>query len=134
MAHPTITQSTAAEKAVDQYFVAWNARDLNVRTAALQAACATDIVYTDPKADVKGYEALSEMMEAVQTQVSEQHASFSFVRTSAVEEHYGRVRFNWALKGHDGALLLAGVDFGQIDEAGRLRAIVGFFGETPAAF
>jgi len=131
MAHPIVTKATASEKAVDQYFEAWNARDFNVRAAALQGACAADVEYTDSKADVKGQQALSDMMEAVQTQVAKQHATFSFRRTSTVDEHHGRLRFNWALQGHDGAVLLAGVDFGQIDDAGRLRVIVGFFGETP---
>lgn len=133
MAHPTVTQPTASEKAVDQYFEAWNARDLNVRAAALQGACTADVKYTDPKADVKGQQALNGMMEAVQTQVSSQHATFSFLRTSAVDEHHGCLRFDWALQDHNGAVFLAGVDFGQIDDAGRLRVIVGFVGERPAA-
>lgn len=129
----TETQATAAEKAVDNYFQAWNARDLNVRAAALERAFATDVVYTDPKADVTGHQALSDMMDAVQTQVAKQHATFAFLRTSAVDEHHGRLRFNWALKGHDAAIVLAGVDFVQLSDDGRLESIVGFFGETPAS-
>lgn len=132
MTHATVTRTTAAEKAVDQYFEAWNARDLNGRAAAIQGACAADIVYTDPKADVEGHKGLSDIIEAVQTQLSKQHANFSFLRTSAVDEHHGRLRFNWALKGSDDAVLLAGVDFGQIGDDGRLQLIVGFFGETAA--
>jgi ketosteroid isomerase-like protein len=133
MALATETQATAAEKAVDQYFQAWNARDRNVRVAAVEAACAMDIVYTDPKADVKGHQAFSDMIEAVQTQVATQHPTFAFLRTSAVDEHHGRLRFNWALTGHDAATVLAGVDFAQLSDDGRLQLVVGFFGETPAS-
>ena len=131
MAPATETQATAAEKAVDRYFQAWNARDRNVRTAAVEGACATDVVYTDPKADVRGHQAFSDMIEAVQTQIAQQHATFTFLRTSAVDEHHGRLRFNWALTGHDAAVVLAGVDFGQLGDDGRLQSVVGFFGETP---
>jgi hypothetical protein len=52
---------------------------------------------------------------------------------SAVDEHHGRLRFNWALKGHDAAMVLAGVDFAQLGDDGRLQSVVGFFGETPAS-
>ncbi len=133
MAQAALTQATAAEKAVDRYFEAWNARDLDARVAALRAGCSVDVVYTDPNGDAEGHQALSDMMEAVQVQVSKQQPEFSFLRTSTVDEHHGRLRFNWALKGHDGAMLLAGVDFGHVDDDGRLRTIVGFFGEAPAA-
>jgi hypothetical protein len=133
MTPATETQATAAEKAVDRYFQAWNAGDRDVRTAAVEGACAMDVVYTDPKADVKGHQAFSDMIEAVQAQIAQQHATFTFLRTSAVDEHHGRLRFNWALTGHDAAVVLAGVDFGQLSDDGRLQSIVGFFGETPAS-
>jgi hypothetical protein len=133
MAPATETKATAAEKFVDQYFQAWNARNRNVRTAAVEGACAADVVYTDPKADVEGHQAFSDMIDAVQTQLAEQHATFTFLRTSAVDEHHGRLRFNWALKGHDAATVLAGVDCAQLSDDGRLQSVVGSFGETPAS-
>ena len=133
MAPATETKATAAEKAVDQYFQAWNARDRTLRNAAVEGACATDLVYTDPKADVKGHQAFSEMIDAVHRQLAEQHATFTFLRTSAVDEHHGRLRFNWALKGHDAATVLAGVDFAQLSDDGRLQSVVGFFGDTPVS-
>lgn len=133
MASATESAAPAAEKAVHHYFQAWNARDRNVRAAAVEAACATDVVYTGPKADVKGHQAFSDMIVAVQAQIATQHPTFAFIRTSAVDEHHARLRFNWALKGHDAGIALAGVDFAQLSDDGRLQSVVGFFGETPAS-
>jgi hypothetical protein len=72
------------------------------------------------------------MIGAVHEQILKQHSRFSFVRTSRIDEHHGRIRFTWALTDHGGNVALSGVDFGEIDGDGRLRTIVGFFGETPA--
>ncbi len=134
MAQTTTSDTSTATKAVEQYFEAWNTRDAEMRLKAIQAAFAADAVYSDPNADVKGHQALGDMMGAAHVQILKQHSSFSFVRTSRIEEHHGRIRFNWALKDADGKTALSGVDFGEIDGTGRLRLIAGFFGESPAGF
>lgn len=49
-----------------------------------------------------------------------------------VDTHHGHLRFAWELVGPDGQVAVAGVDVGELAEDGRLRRIVGFFGDLPA--
>jgi hypothetical protein len=53
----------------------------------------------------------------------------TFRRTSGIDAHHEHLRFSWDLVGPDGAVVLAGVDVGDISEDGRLQRITGFFGD-----
>ena len=56
----------------------------------------------------------------------------SFRRTSGIDAHHDQVRFAWELVGPDGVVAISGLDTGELDDTGRLRRIVGYFGELPA--
>ena len=59
------------------------------------------------------------------------HAQFPghrFRRTSDVDAHHDQVRFTWELAAPDGAVTVAGLDVGEVDDAGKLTRITGFFG------
>jgi hypothetical protein len=51
---------------------------------------------------------------------------------SAVDAHHAELRFGWELAAPDGAVVVAGIDIGELAPDGRLRRITGFFGELPA--
>lgn len=125
----------AAEKAssvdavVDGYTGAWNETDADARLAMLEKAWADDGRYTDPSADVTGREALVAHISGFQSNPSMK--GFSLARTSKVDAHHNVLRFGWALKNAEGAVVMEGVDFGVLDEDGRLASITGFFGPMP---
>ena len=48
-----------------------------------------------------------------------------------MDHHHDKVRFGWALLDAAGAVLIEGIDFGEVAEDGRLQKIVGFFGPLP---
>lgn len=50
------------------------------------------------------------------------------VMTSDVDVHHEMLRFSWKIVLQDGKTMLEGIDFGELDESGRIRRIVGFFG------
>ena len=55
-----------------------------------------------------------------------------FERTTAVDTHHRFARYGWVLTGPDGTPAVDGSDFAELDDAGRLVRVVGFFGPVTA--
>ena len=121
-------QDLTAQEAVDLYGQAWAEPDEDRRRELLERAWADDGVYTDPTAEVKGREALIAHIGGF----LEQAQGGRIVVTSGVDHHHGtRLRFSWAMQSAAGQTLAEGLDYGELDEDGRLKLIVGFFGPFP---
>ncbi|MEM1245913.1 MAG: nuclear transport factor 2 family protein [Acidobacteriota bacterium] len=122
---PAAAQTSGPEEAVALYGAAWAEADPAKRRALLEKAWAEDGVYTDPSAEVKGRDALHEHIGAF----LDQGTGASLVLTSKVDSHHGhRLRFSWSMVSKDGQTVATGIDYGEVDDDGRLRLIVGFFG------
>lgn len=121
-------QDLTAQEAVDLYGAAWAEPDEERRRGLLERAWAEDGVYTDPTAEVKGREALVAHIGGFLKQAQ----GGRIVITSQVDHHHGiRLRFSWAMQSAAGQTLAEGMDYGELDEDGRLKLIVGFFGPFP---
>ena len=119
-------ESDPASEAVAAYAAAWGESDATKRMALLERAWADDGVYTDPTAEVRGREALDQHIAAFQAQGT----GARILQTTVVDSHHGmRLRFGWKMVSDDGTTMVEGIDYGELDEDGRLRLIVGFFGE-----
>src|SRR5262245_11579318 len=122
--------SAALETVVNNvldYVAAWNEADARARLKILGGCWAEDAVYVDPNVELKGPSARSERISTVQ-------ASRPGVRIemmSGVDAHHNVVRFLWRLVRADGSTGDTSIDFGEVDAAGRLTKIAGFFGEPP---
>jgi hypothetical protein len=114
---------------VHAYGAAWNETDAERRRRLLELAWAEHGVYLDPTAHVEGRAALHAHIAGFHAQMPGARLSL----TSGVDEHHGRIRFTWVMRGADGATVVEGVDFGDLDADGRLVRIVGFFGPPPPA-
>jgi hypothetical protein len=112
---------------VDDYLAALTEGDATARAELVARAWSPEGRFVDPLLDVRGHDAIGEIAVAVH----EQFPGHAFRRTSGVDTHHDRVRFTWALVAPDGAVALSGVDVGELDADGRLRQIVGFFGDAP---
>ena len=114
---------------VDTYLEMWNEGDPVRRAELIEQAWTRDARYVDPLFEAEGHRALHNMVE----KVHEQFPGHRFRRTSGVDAHHDQVRFAWELAAPDGAVTAAGIDVGAVDADGRLRSIVGFFGEPAEA-
>jgi hypothetical protein len=114
---------------VDAYLEMWNETDPVRRAELIDRAWTREGRYVDPLFDAAGHRELHNMVE----RVHEQFPGHRFRRTSGVDAHHDQVRFTWELATPDGAVTAAGVDVGAVADDGRLRSIVGFFGEPAAA-
>ena len=124
-------QPASAQEAVDLYGAAWTEPDEAKRRALLEKAWAEDGVYTDPSAYVEGREALVKHIGGFLSGSGGSGPSIQI--DSSVDLHHEKfLRFAWKMVGPDGQTVLSpGMDYGELDDEGRLKLIVGFFGPFP---
>jgi len=120
--------TTLGGTVVDTYARAWLEPDRTAGRALLERCWAVDGVYCDPLSEVTGRDALADLLGGFQAE--QPGARLELV--SGVDEHDGYLRFGWRLLAPDGAVALEGTDFGELDDDGALRRIIGFFGPLPA--
>ncbi len=112
---------------VDAYLAAYGEPDDARRHELIGQAWAADGSLIDPPLTGHGHRGISEMAAALQ----QQFAGHRFERTSGVDAHHGHLRYSWRLVGPDGSVAVTGTDVGELAPDGRLRQVVGFFGELP---
>ena len=112
---------------VDTYLAMWNETDVPRRQSCIAQAWTGDGHYVDPALEASGHEALSGMVDGVQSRFP----AHRFRRVSGIDVHHDQLRFGWELVAPDGAVVVAGIDVGELAPDGRLRRITGFFGELP---
>jgi hypothetical protein len=122
------TDATGITELVDRYIAIWNETDAGQRRALIDQTWTADALFVDPIMRGDGRAGIDAMIAAVQVRFPDHR----FRRTSAIDAHNGRIRFRWELGPDDGPVLVAGTDFGEIDAAGLLSGIIGFFDEAPA--
>jgi hypothetical protein len=110
---------------VDAYLSAYNERDPQRRAELIERAWSEQGRLIDPPLAAEGHTAIGEMAGAMQ----EHYADHRFRRVSDVDAHHDHLRFAWELVGPDGAVVLTGLDVGELAADGRLLRITGFFGD-----
>lgn len=116
-----------ATQIVDTYLAVWNETDSAARQALISDAWTADATYTDPLADVAGYEGIDGLVGSVQAQFP----GLVFRRLGEVDAHHAFIRFAWEAGPEGAEAVIAGTDVALIDD-GRLRRVVGFLDLVPA--
>ena len=112
-----------AKSVVSRYCRAWSEVDPAERTLAISEVWAEQGEYLDSQpVRVIGREALA--AEIVRFQQQFPRAQF---RCNAVRAHHDFVGYTWSMVMADGTERFQGMDFGELDSAGRLVRIVSFF-------
>ena len=114
------------EVLIRDYCAAWSEPDAAKRQQMLHEVWSPDGIYTDPTAHVEGRVHFATHIGVVLAESLPPGARF--VPTSHADAHHDEFRFAWKSVLPDGSVSLEGVDFGELDSAGRIRRIVGFFG------
>ena len=108
---------------IGAYGEAWLETDAQRRAELLERAWATDAVYCDPLAFVRGREALSQHIAETQAGLSGGRIEV----TAEATRHHDSAHFPWAISDAGGATVLTGFDVVQLDDAGRITRLTGFF-------
>jgi hypothetical protein len=114
----------SVQETVDTYIDAWNEEDESKRAELIAKCWSESGTYTDPMADVRGRDALSELIAGFHKQMP----GASIDVTTGIDQHHNQIRFGWALKGGSA---IEGIDVGSLDGDDKLLSIVGFWGVNP---
>jgi hypothetical protein len=109
---------------VATYAAAWDETDADARGRLLEECWAAEGVYVDPTARAEGREGLSRHIAGFH----DRWPGYRIDLTTNADGHGSHLRFGWAMKRPDGSVELEGMDYAEVDDAGRLTRIVGFFG------
>lgn len=110
------------------YGSAWNERDGEARLCALEASLTADATYVDPTVDTATREALSDSIAEFLASVGD---GASIDQTSALDARDGELRFRWEFR-RDGATVIKGLDYMELDGDGRISSIRGYWDPLPA--
>lgn len=113
---------------VRRYLDTWNATDPAERRALIDDVFAADVRYVDPVAAVDGRDALDGLIGAVQGQFP----GGVFTPAGPVDAHHRQGRFTWTLGRPGEEPPVAGFDVAELDDAGRIRLVLGFIDRAPA--
>lgn len=109
---------------VDAYLAAYCEPDTDRRADLIRQAWEPDGELVDPPLRGQGDVELAALTDAVLSHFP----GHVFRRTSAVDEHHGRARYTWDLVAPDGSVTLAGTDFVEFADSGKLARVTGYFG------
>ncbi|SNQ50636.1 conserved hypothetical protein [Frankia canadensis] len=126
------------EALADHLHAAWAAGDPTVRARLLSECCAPRVRYANPLGEAIGVAALTDLIGRCLAP----YPGHRPTRTSAVDLHHGRARWEWGLRDGIGQVVLMGLDVVTLAEAapdhqrdaprGPLLATVStFFGPPP---
>ncbi len=118
---------TEIPPALDLMLAAWNEPDASKVRGHLDQALRPDVRFVDPSIDVVG-------IDGFEKNVHEVHGRLPgavYSRASGVDAQHGFYRYAWAIH-QDGKLIMPGFDVTELDEAGRVARVIGFFGPLPA--
>lgn len=115
--------STYQEK-LDQMLSVWNTTDTAEQAALVESALEHNIHFVDPKNNIIGRAAFLDMVGEVQAEIP--NARYS--RTSEIGVQNNFCRYHWAIHVDD-ELLVAGFDVAEVNDAGKIVKVIGFFGE-----
>ncbi len=114
---------------IDRYIAAWNETDEDARLDLIAGTWTETADYVDPLMAGKGHEGINAMIQGAQSQLP----GFTFRLIGAVDAFGDRVRFSWEAGPDGGPAPVAGSDYGQIGEDGRLANVTGFIDRMPGA-
>jgi hypothetical protein len=115
---------------VDRYIALWNETSHEARMTAIAEVFTAEAIYTDPLADVGGYDGI----EAVVAGAQAQFPGYAFKLLDAVDSNHNIARFTWELvPAAGGESLVIGADVAVFGEDGKIRAVYGFLNKVPSA-
>lgn len=120
----TTPENRVLLRAIDIYCAVWNEPEETRRRELLNSVWRASATYTDPTVFADGAEDLLSHIGSVRAR----RPGAILNRTTPLDEHHGHVRFGWRVTQSDGSLLREGIDIAEVDDSGKIRRMLGFFG------
>jgi hypothetical protein len=122
----TDTRTYALSATVDTHLAAYCEPDPARRADLIASVWSARGSVFDPPFEGSGHDGISAMTDTVLTHFP----GHRFRRTSEIDAHHVFGRYSWELVAPDGATAVTGTDIVEVDDAGQLTRIIGFFGEV----
>ena len=109
---------------VDTHLRAYCEPDPTTRADLMARVWSADGELMDPPFEGRGRDDIAGLVDVV----LQHFPGHTFRRTSAVDSHHDRARYEWELVAPGGTVSVSGTDFAEVDGEGKLTRVVGFFG------
>lgn len=124
---PAPPGDAAPPRVLVEMLAMWNERDVSRVGPRIEAVFSPEVVFIDPANSIVGHAAFDRMVRAFRRRFPEADLGLA----SAVDSHHRLHRYHWKIE-QAGQLLLEGFDVTEVDEAGRVARVLGFFGPIQA--
>jgi hypothetical protein len=121
----TDIDTTTLATTIDTHLAGYCEPDAAARRRLLEQVWASDAELIDPPLEGIGVDAIADLVDVILTH----YPAHRFVRTTGIDAHHDVVRYGWELRTPDDAVAVSGLDVAELDEAGRITRIIGFFGD-----
>ncbi|MEM6534558.1 MAG: nuclear transport factor 2 family protein [Pseudomonadota bacterium] len=109
---------------LDRMMAVWNAETAEDMRQLTEQALEHNVHFVDPNHNIMGRQAFLDMAHEVKKSIP----GAVYSRASAVDVQNNFCRYHWAI--HMGEkLLMPGFDVTEVNDAGKIVKIIGFFGE-----
>lgn len=112
------------QEKLEQMLSVWNTTDVRRQATLVEASLEHNIHFVDPKNNIIGRNAFLTMVSKVQKEIP--NARYS--RASDIDVQNNFCRYHWAIH-IDEKLIMPGFDVVEINDAGKIVKVIGFFGE-----
>ena len=115
------------EQSLIKMMAVWNTEDADEKLALVDEAFEHNVHFVDPNHNIIGKEAFLAMVEQVQGQVPGAY----YARNSDIQIQNNFCRYHWKID-LDGKRLMNGYDVTEVNDAGKIVKVIGFFGSLDA--
>lgn len=121
-----VVEMSSYPESLDHMLAAWNEGDPDQVRGHLERALAPGIEFIDPSIETHGIDEF----EANVHEVHRQLPGALYERASGVDSHHRLHRYTWQIS-HKNELIMPGFDVTEVDDAGMVLRVLGFFGPLP---
>lgn len=114
---------TAHMESLTHMMKIWNTNDAAEKRRLTDLALEHNVHFVDPNHNIIGREAFLTMVDQVQGEIP----GAVYTRASAVDIQNNHCRYHWSIHMKD-ELIMAGYDVTEVNDAGRIVKVIGFFG------
>ena len=111
------------EQNLEKMMRVWNTSDADEKASLVEAALEHNVHFVDPNHNIIGRQAFLDMVDQVQAQIP----GAVYSRASALDAQNNFYRYHWAIH-LNGELIMPGFDVTEVNDAGKIVKVIGFFG------
>lgn len=111
-------------ESLEKMMAVWNTEDAAEKRALTDAALEHNAHFVDPNHNIIGRDAFLAMVDQVQAQIP----GATYSRASEIGFQNNFCRYHWEIHQGD-TLLMEGFDVTEINDAGKVVKVIGFFGK-----